>query len=383
MKPLNEAATTLSESVFSTITQLSIQEQAINLAQGFPDFDGPDWILEETKKVLGLGKNQYAPSLGTLSLRQNISSLYKDLYDLSYDPQDQILITNGATEAIYATIQALVEPGDEVVAFEPLFDSYASSVQMARGVLKPVTLHLPDFRFDLKELTSQISDKTKLLIFNNPHNPTGRVFENSEIVAIAELAEKFDFYILSDEVYEHLSFNKNHVPTAAWKGLKNRTITTSSVGKTLSLTGWKIGWAIGPAELIKTIHKVHQYICFSVSHPFQVALANSFHQWPEYLIKFKESYEYKKDLLVSGLKDCGAQVISPQGTYFCVVQTPGIGDWEFSKKLIKESKVATIPLSPFYLKSREGEGLVRFCFAKKNATLRQALAQLKKTDTKF
>lgn len=377
MKTLNTAATELKESVFSTITQLAQKHEALNMAQGFPDFDAPEWILEETRKVLGEAKNQYAPSFGILSLREQISSLYQKHYNLSYAPQDEVLVTNGATEAIYATVQALVEPGDEVVAFEPLFDAFASSVHMARGVLKPVTLHLPDFQFDLKELTSQLSDRTKLLIFNNPHNPTGRVFSKDEILEISRLAEKYDFYILSDEVYEYLTFEKEHTPTAVWENLRERTVTVSSMGKTLSLTGWKIGWACGPRELIKTIHKVHQYICFSVAHPFQVALAKSFYHWPNYLVEFKKSYTEKKNLLVSGLQDCGAQVIPPEGTYFCVVSTPGIKDWKFSEQLISQNKVATIPLSPFYMKSKEGEGLIRFCFAKKDETIQKAVTNLR------
>ncbi len=382
MKSHNPAAKNLKQSVFSTITQLSNKHGAINLAQGFPDFDAPEWILEETRKVLGEGKNQYAPSFGVYSLREQISSLYQKLYNLTYNPENEVLITNGATEAIYATVQALVEPGDEVIAFEPLFDSYASSVQMARGVLKPVTLHLPDFRIDVKELASQVSEKTKLLIFNNPHNPTGRVFDKEEINEIAQLAEKYDFYILSDEVYEHLSFDKEFIPTAAFESLKQRTVTTSSVGKTLSLTGWKVGWACGPAHLIETIHKVHQYICFSVSHPFQVALARSFEKWPEYLQDFRKSYSQKRELLVSGLKDCNASVIKPEGTYFSVVSTPGIKDWEFCEKLILENQVATIPMSPFYLKSNEGEKLIRFCFAKENKTIKSALRNLKEVNFK-
>jgi aspartate/methionine/tyrosine aminotransferase len=378
MKNLNEQALNLKESVFSTITQLANTHGAINLAQGFPDFDADDWVLKIGQRVLLENKNQYAPSYGVLSLRTAISNLYQKFYDLNYDPQTEILVTNGATEAIYASITALINPGDEVIAFEPLYDSYAASVELAKGVLKPVTLHSPDFTFDKKELLSQINSKTKLLILNNPHNPTGKVFTQEEILEISQLAIKHDFYILSDEVYEYLTFDCTHHPLACNKEIKDRVLTISSVGKTLSLTGWKVGWVCGPKELIKTIHNVHQYICFCVSHPFQVILSEVLNDWPQHVEKFRTDYKRKKELLTNGLKQLGAEVISPKGTYFAVVKTPPqVNDWQFSQDLITKFKVATIPLSPFYLKSREGESMVRFCFAKKDETLKQALNNLK------
>lgn len=377
MKPLNLPAQSLKESVFSTITQKAGAHSAINLAQGFPDFDTPSWVLEIAERVLHQQKNQYAPSMGVPALRKAIADLYTHFYDLSFDPDREILVTNGATEAIYATIRAVVNPGDEVVAFEPLYDSYGASVHLAQGVLKPVTLKMPNFEFSREDLLAQVGEKTKLLIFNNPHNPTGRVFTFDEMEFIGELATKYDFYILSDEVYEYLNFQGEHQPLASFPSLRDRVITVSSVGKTLSLTGWKIGWACGPEHLIKTIHNIHQYLCFCVSHPFQAVMAEALPQWKNYVTDFYEEYSQRRRLLVSGLEELGAHVFTPQGTYFALVQTPeGKTDWEFCEELILKHKVATIPLSPFYLKSQEGQSLVRFCFAKKTETIQQALVNI-------
>jgi aspartate/methionine/tyrosine aminotransferase len=380
MKDLNNTVTTFKESIFSTITQLANSKQAINLAQGFPDFDGPEWILNLAKNALYQGKNQYAPSLGILSLRQAISNNYNKYYKLSYDPQSEIVVTNGATEAIYSTVAAIINPGDEVVVFEPFYDSYSAALQIAGAKIVPVTLHLPDFSFKAEELIAKLNAKTKLVIINNPHNPTGRVFTKEELSLISALAQKYDFYILSDEVYEFLTYDIEHIPTATIAGLKERTITISSIGKTLSLTGWKIGWAAGPAHLIKAIHNVRQFISFSVAHPLQVAIAETLNNLDDYLTEFRRDYTRKKDILVKGLIEAGFEIIPPKGTYFVIAKTSqNKNDVEFCKELILNNKVATIPTSAFYVDSKEGEGLVRFCFAKKDETLLAAIDNLKGT----
>ncbi len=377
MKKHNSEVLKLEESIFSTITQRAMKEGAINLAQGFPDFDGPAWVVELAKKVLGENKNQYAPSMGVMALRQQISELYQKTYKLHYKPETEILITHGATEGIYSTIRALINPGDEVIVFEPLYDSYAASVQMARGVLKPVTLHAPDFSFDRAEFKAQLSDKTKLLIINNPHNPTGRVFSKEEIQWLGQLAIEFDFYILSDEVYEFLTFKEAHQPTALESSIKDRVITISSIGKTLSFTGWKLGWVCATPELIKSIHNVHQFVNFCANHPLQVTLAEALPQMDHYLKEFRFDYEKRRNLLMRGLVELDFKVIEPSGTYFLLAQVPqGLTSLEYCYQLISEKKVATIPLSPFYLKSKEGDQLVRFCFAKKAETLNLALKNL-------
>lgn len=377
MKALNTIVEQFSESIFSTMTRLAMENKAINLSQGFPDFDGPRWVIDLAAKALTEEKNQYAPSMGILPLRQVIADNYQRLYDLKVDALSEVVVTNGATEAIFCTCLALLNPGDEVVILEPSYDSYLASINLTGAKVVPVTLKAPDFHFDIEELKAAVSDKTKLLIVNNPHNPTGKVFSAAEIKIIGDLAKKHDFYLLSDEVYEFLTFDLAHKPTATYDDLKERTITISSTGKTFGLTGWKIGWAVGPAKLIKAIHNVHQFSTFCVAHPLQVAMAQALNNLDQYLVGFKADYLRKKNLLVNGLKECGFNVLSPQGTYFAMVLLPeGENDIDYCKKLILEKKVATIPTSAFYLKSNEGSRMIRFCFAKKDETLDQALSNL-------
>jgi len=377
MKPVNSIVESFKESIFTTLTQLAIKHEAINLAQGFPDFDGPAWIHDLAKTAIAEGKNQYAPSYGIPSLRAAIAKNYERFYSLKYDPANEVLITNGATEAIYCAITALINPGDEVIVFEPLYDSYAASLQLAKADIKVVTLKAPDFNFDLVTLKFQVSEKTKLLILNNPHNPTGKVFSKQELIDIADLARKYDFYIMTDEVYEFLTFDGQHIPIASLPGMKERVITISSIGKTLSLTGWKIGWACGPAALINAVHNVHQFVSFCVARPLQEAIAEALGRLDEYLPEFRAAYAKRRALLVDGLKSRGFKVMTPQGTYFAVSEVPdGRDDVEFTKDLIAKKKVAAIPMSAFYLRSTEGTKLIRFCFAKREETLCKALSNL-------
>jgi L-glutamine---4-(methylsulfanyl)-2-oxobutanoate aminotransferase len=378
MKNLNSVVESFSESIFSTYTKLANENQAINLAQGFPDFDGPEWILKLASNALYSGKNQYAPSMGLLTLREALSELYQKNYNLKYRAQDEILITNGATEAIYSTITALVNPGDEVVVFEPFYDSYLATLKLCGAKVRVVTLRLPNFHYDLEELKKVVNEKTKLIIINNPHNPTGKVFTANEISEIGELARKYDSYILSDEVYEYLSYSSPHKPTASYDDLKDRVITISSIGKTFSLTGWKIGWAMGPSKVIHAIHHTKQFISFCTVGPLQEAFAQALPKMDEYLSEFKTDYARKRDLLCHGLKNAGYEVIMPQGTYFALVVVPDKEtDLSYCSKLITDKKVATIPTSAFYMKSDEGKKMIRFCFAKKDETLNTALARLK------
>ncbi len=377
MKSTSAVVSRFKESIFSTMTKLALENQAINLSQGFPDFDGPKWVRELAVNALMAGKNQYAPSMGLLSLREAIAANYKKFYRLTYNPLSEIVVTNGATEAIFCTCMALLNPGDEVVVLEPFYDSYIASIEMAGAKAIAVTLHAPDFKFNNQELLAAITDKTKLLIINNPHNPTGKVFSVDEINFLGKLAVEKDFYLLSDEVYEFLTFGIDHKPTATFEALRERTITISSTGKTFGLTGWKVGWAAGPAELIKLIHNVHQFTSFCVAHPLQAAMAEALTKMDQYLVEFKADYEQKRNFLINGLKACGFKVIEPQGTYFVMVQLKdGENDIDYCKKLIIEKKVATIPTSTFYLKSRDGDKMIRFCFAKTQQTLEAAIKNL-------
>ncbi len=378
MKSINKTVDNFKESIFSTMTKMAMENKAINLSQGFPDFDGPKWVVELTKEALESGQNQYAPSMGILPLREAIAHNYQRFYHLSYNPLNEVLVTNGATEAIFCTCMALLNPGDEVIVLEPFYDSYIASIELAGAKVVPVTLKAPDFHFDMADLKEALSDKTKMLIINNPHNPTGKVYEESELIALCEFAIKNDLYVMSDEVYEFLTFEKPHIPTATLENMKERTITISSTGKTFGLTGWKIGWVASSAEIVAAIHKVHQFNVFCVSHPFQVAMAQALAKMDDYLAEFKSDYKRKRDILVSGLKASGFNVLNPAGTYFALVLLPeGENDVDYCKKLIIENKVAVIPTSAFYMKSNEGSRIVRFCFAKKDETLHSALNNLK------
>lgn len=381
MKPLNQTIVDFKESIFTTMTKLANEHRAINLSQGFPDFDGPSFVIDYAKKALDEGaalKNQYAPAMGAIELRKAISYNYKKLYHLDYSFENQILVTNGATEALFCALLAMVNPGDDVIVFEPFYDSYVHTLLMAKANIIPITLKKPDFSFDREEFKKAVSSKTKLIILNNPHNPTGKVFSDDEISFLREMAIIHDFYIVSDEVYEFLTYDCDHRPTATFPELYERTLTISSTGKTFGLTGWKIGWVLGPSELIKAINNVHQFSSFCVAHPLQLAMANALMSMDDYLVEFKTSYRQKRDKLYSGLLDVGFQVFQSAGTYFLVAEiAPAQNDVQFCQNLIREKQVAAIPTSPFYLKSKEGESLIRFCFAKKEATLAAALNSLK------
>ncbi len=369
------------DSIFGVISRLAKEHGAVNLGQGFPDFDGPEWLKDIAYRKMQEGHNQYAPFPGSLHLREQVSHYYKELYGLNYDPESQVTITVGATEAIYVVINALVNPGDEVVVLEPFYDSYVASIKMAGGIPVPVTMHAPDFTVDKAELARAITPRTKLLILNNPHNPTGKVWSRQELLDVCELSIKNDLYLLSDEVYEFLLFDgAQHIPTATLDGMFQRTITVSSAGKTFGLTGWKIGWICANGSVTRACRLIHQYVTFSVSTPIQEAVAEGLKQLPSYLPGFVELYKTKRDFFHRELTALGLDFKIPRGTYFMMVPIgtkTKLSDVDFAMKLIQENKVATVPPSAFYLKSREGERYLRFCFAKKEATLRQAASNLK------
>jgi aspartate/methionine/tyrosine aminotransferase len=369
------------DSIFGVISRLARENQAVNLGQGFPDFDGPEWLKEIAYKKMHEGHNQYAPFHGTPHLRQEISNYYAKFYSLSYNPESEITVTVGATEAIYLVITALINPGDEVIVLEPFYDSYVASIKMAGGIPKPVTMHAPDFTIDARELEAAITPKTKLLILNNPHNPTGKVWSKEELLAVSELAIKHDLYLLSDEVYEFLVFDGyHHIPTATLSGMMERTITVSSAGKTFGLTGWKIGWICANPKVTHACRLVHQYVTFSVSTPMQEAVAEGLKKLSDYLPGFVDLYKGKRDSFYKEMIKLGFEFSIPKGTYFMMVpitKHTNLKDVDFAMKLIKERKVATVPPSAFYLKSTEGEKFLRFCFAKKDETLKSAIENLK------
>jgi N-succinyldiaminopimelate aminotransferase len=367
-------------SIFSTMSRLAVEYNAVNLGQGFPDFSGPTWLMDEAYKAMKEGKNQYAPSNGIRSLRLVLSGIAKKYYDLKWNCDNEITITAGATEALYSTITALINPGDEVILFEPFYDSYQSDVILAGGIPKYVTLKKPDFCYDHNELEQAITDKTKMIIFNNPHNPTGRVFSKNEIEFIAELAIKNNLLVISDEVYEFLLFNNSiHIPIATLPGMQERTITISSSGKTFGMTGWKIGFAYATPKLTQAIQKVHQWTTFAVNTPGQHAMAYAFSRLDDYLPEFKNLYQRKRDLIYELILKTKFKPHLSQGSYFMMVDIPeflNINDVELATKLVKEFGVATIPPSVFYSKSKEGESMLRLCFAKNEETLKEGAKKL-------
>jgi len=381
MNKFNTKLENIPVSIFSVITQLAYQYNATNLGQGYPDFNGPEWIFDYALDAMKDGKNQYAPSYGINSLRNSIANYQKQFYGISWKPDSEIIITAGATEALYDAINAVINQGDEVILFEPYYDSYYADVILAGGIPKFVTLTLPDFSFDFNELESLITKKTKVIILNNPHNPTGKVFNPNELDFIAQIAKKYNLYIISDEVYEFLTFeNIKHTPISTLDGMQERTITISSCGKTFGFTGWKIGYAIAKKEIIDAIHGIHQWTTFAVNTPGQHAMAQAFQRLDEYLPNFKKLYEQKRNFVYNELLDSKFTPIKPDGSYFMMIKIPDNlfkDDIEAAELLIKNYGIAVIPPSVFYSKSSEGKNLLRLCFAKKDETLKEGITKLK------
>ncbi len=367
-------------SIFTLMSKLAIKHNAINLGQGFPDFDGPSWIFNEAFKAMTEGKNQYAPMPGILTLRKRIASNYKNYYDMDIDSENGVCITAGATEALFVTISAYINPGDEVILFEPAYDAYPADVLLAGGIPKYVTLRKPDFGFDFNDLDNALTSKTKAIIINNPHNPTGKVYTRGELEEISKFAIKNNLIVISDEVYEFLTYDDAiHIPIASLPGMYDITITISSTGKTFSLTGWKIGYAVGKPELIDAIKKIHQWTTFAVNTPGQHAMAYAITKLDEYLPDFKKMYLGKRNLMLKLLEDSTFVAHTPLGSYFIMVDIPkAIKDEDLAMRLVKDYQVATVPTQGFYGKSREGETMLRLCFAKTDETIIQGIENLKK-----
>ena len=367
------------------MSKLAAEHNAVNLGQGFPDFDGPEWIMDEALKAMHSGKNQYAPMPGIFTLRRAVAGYHKQFYDLDWDPDAHVTVTAGATEALFSTMLALIDPGDEVILFEPYYDSYQANVLLAGGVPTHVTLHKPDFRFDPEELERSIAPKTTMLVLNNPQNPTGKMFSRDELETIAAVAIRHDLIVLSDEVYEFLTFDGNqHIPIATLPGMRERTITISSTGKTFGMTGWKIGYAIAPAPLTDAVRKVHQFATFAVNTPGQHAMALALSRLGEYLPEFRALYAAKRNLLYDGLRKTIFIPHQPQGSYFMMADIPsslGLTDVECAIELVSKQGVASIPPSVFYSCSNEGSTMLRFCFAKKAETLTSGIAKLRAQTT--
>lgn len=364
------------ETVFATWSRLATEHQAINLGQGFPDFDAPDFVKEAAIKAIRDGENQYSRSAGHPKLVHAIA----DTFEFEVNPMDDVTVTCGSTETIAAVILGLINPGDEVIVIEPFYDSYLACLSMAGANVKIVTLHAPAFKLDDDELRSAFSDKTKMIIVNSPHNPTGRVFTMEELARIASLAIKHDAIVLSDEVYDKLVLTGSHIPIATLPDMQNRTITLRSLGKVFSVTGWKIGWSVAPPHLTEPIRTAHQFLTFCPATPLQVAAAEAIQAPESYFTQYTQDYRERRDLLVSGLRNVGFNVQSPEGTYFVLADHTPFGfddDVAFCHHLVEKCKVVGIPPSAFYTKSNEGNGLIRFAFCKGLETLKNAVERLR------
>jgi N-succinyldiaminopimelate aminotransferase len=365
--------------IFTEMTRLANEHGAINLAQGFPDFDGPDFVKEAAVEAIRQGRGQYARMSGIPEIHAALAAKYRRDYGLDYAADAEFTVTSGATEAIFAAIQGTCEPGDEVILFEPYYDSYRASVAMASAVPRFVTLRAPDWSFDADELARAFTPKTRAILLNTPHNPTGKVFTRAELETVAALCREWDVLCVTDEVYEHILYDGAHVPMATLRGMRERTLTISSFGKTFSLTGWKIGWAAAPPALTAAIRAAHQFITFATATPLQHAAAAALAIGREYYDGLASFYRRKRDDLVAGLSRLGFVVQPPAGTYYVCADFRPFGfddDVAFCRHLIENVGVAAIPPSAFYENTRYGKTWARFAFCKKEETLKEAIRRL-------
>ncbi|MEU8515160.1 pyridoxal phosphate-dependent aminotransferase [Kitasatospora sp. NPDC048722] len=379
---LNRRLAGMGTTIFAEMSALATATGSINLGQGFPDTDGPREIARAAADAVLTGKgNQYPPGPGIPELRAAIAEHQQRFYGLAYDPDSEVLVTAGATEAIAASLLALLEPGDEVIAFEPFYDSYAACIAMAGATRVPLTLRAPSFRPDPDELRALITPRTRLLLLNTPHNPTGTVLTADELATIAALAVDHDLLVITDEVYEHLVFGATHHPIAALPGMRERTVSISSAGKTFSFTGWKVGWVTASPALVSAVRTAKQYLTYVSAGPFQYAVAEALGLPDEYFDTFRANLSRKRDLLAEGLSAAGFRVFSPEGTYFITTDITPLGEKdgiEFCRTLPERCGVVAIPNAVFYDNTDAGRSLVRFTFCKRDDVLTEAVARLQR-----
>jgi methionine aminotransferase len=371
--------------IFTVMSKMAQDQGAINLAQGFPDFDGPQALRERVAYHIAHGHNQYAPLAGVPELRQQIAAKVLDLYDREIDPDTEVTVTPGATEAIYCAITALVHPSDEVIVFDPAYDTYEPGVTLNGGITRHIALHYPGFTIDWREVRDTITDRTRLIILNNPHNPTGSVWTEDDIQQLRQVIADRDIHIVSDEVYEHISFDdRQHLSLLRYPDLAARAFVISSFGKTYHTTGWRVGYCIAPRTLMSEFLRVHQFINFSTNTPMQYALADFMRDRPQHPCELAHFYQQKRDLFCSLMADSEFRLVPSAGTYFQLADYSAISaepDVEFAARLTCEHKVAAIPVSGFYSKAPD-QHVVRFCFAKHDDTLREAAQRLRHIQTR-
>ncbi|MDQ5926375.1 MAG: methionine transaminase [Pseudomonadota bacterium] len=376
--PLTSRLPQVGTTIFSVMSALAQQHGAINLSQGFPDFDAPADLLALLDQHARAGHNQYAPMTGVLVLREAIAAKVSTLYGAQYDVDTEITVTAGATQAIFTAVAALVHPGDEVIVFTPVYDSYAPSVELQGGKVVYAHLTLPDYRPDWDEVARLITPRTRMIILNSPHNPTGTVWTAEDMAQLEALVKDTDIVLLSDEVYEHMVFDQaRHESVLRYPGLAERSLVVSSFGKTYHITGWKVAYCLAPRELMAEFRKAHQFIVFTVHAPSQYALAD-FMKKPGWYDQLKALYQGKRDIFRQALAGSRFELLPCEGTYFQCVKYSAIsdeGDRAFVERLTREHGVAAIPVSAFYPDGAD-HGVIRFCFAKSAATLERALERL-------
>ncbi|MGW3516906.1 pyridoxal phosphate-dependent aminotransferase [Streptomyces hydrogenans] len=382
---LNRRLAEFGTTIFAEMSALAARTGSINLGQGFPDTDGPEEVREAAVRALRDGHgNQYPPGPGVPELRTAIADHQRARYGLEYDPDREVLVTAGATEAIAAALLALVEPGDEVIALEPYYDSYAACVAMAGGTRVPVTLRPHEGRYvlDLDELRAAVTPRTRLILLNTPHNPTGTVLTRAELTAVAELAVERDLLVVTDEVYEHLVFDDaEHLPLATFPGMRDRTVTIGSAGKTYSFTGWKVGWTTASPELTAAVRSAKQFLTYVSSGPFQYAVAEALRLPDSYYDGLRADLRAKRDLLSDGLARAGFTVYRPRGTYFVTTDIRPLGaddGFAFCRSLPERAGVVAIPNAVFYDHREAGAPFVRFAFCKRADVLQEAVDRLKR-----
>jgi len=370
----------LGTTIFAEMSALAGRTGAINLGQGFPDTDGPDEVKRAAVAAIERGDNQYPPAIGSEGLRNAVAAHQQRFWGLDYDPATEVLVTAGASEALAATVLALCEPGDEIVAFEPAYDMYPAVAALAGARLRPVPLDPPAFTFDPEDLRLAVGPRTRLLLLNSPHNPTGKVFGRAELEAIARVCEEHGLVAVTDEVYEHIVFDGTHVPLASVPGMRDRTITISSGGKTFSFTGWKVGWACAPAGLIDSLRTVKQFLTFANAAPFQPAIAAGLALPDDYFRDLAAGLVTKRDVLCEGLATAGFDVHRPAGTYYVTADIRPLGaadGMEFCEWLAYQCGVVAIPTQVFYADPARGRHLVRFAFCKRDEVLKEAADRLR------
>jgi N-succinyldiaminopimelate aminotransferase len=377
---LNRRLAGLGTTIFAEMSALAVATGSINLGQGFPDTDGPAELARVAADAVLAGRgNQYPPGPGIPELRQAIAGHQKRFYGLDVDPDREVLVTAGATEAVAAAMLALLEPGDEVIAFEPYYDSYAASIAMAGATRVPVTLRPPTFRPDLDELRDAVTSRTRLILLNSPHNPTGMVLSRAELTEIARLAVERELLVVTDEVYEHIVFEGEHVPIATLPGMRDRTVTISSGGKTFSFTGWKVGWVTGTSELVAAVRTTKQFLTFVSSGPFQYAVAAGLGLPDDFYAGLAAGLARKRDLLSAGLAQAGFEVFPSHATYFVTTDIAALGDGDglaFCRSLPERCGVVAVPNMVFYDHQAAGRTQVRFAFCKRDEILAEAATRL-------